>query len=314
LIHAQTRQQWAQKINNNKEGFKRMKDWVKQQGCELGQETLVCLEHTGLYTRQLVHYLLARQAAVWMESSLQIKRSIGLIRGKDDKVDAGRIARYALLHQHQAVMLSLSGITLELLKDLHANRNRLKKALQSLTGTIKELIQVDAASARTLLKVNKDAIKGLEKSLQQVEEKMSQFVSEDAELKRKFDLMTTIKGVGKVLAISLLIYTQGFTRMEDGRKLACYCGVAPFEYRSGTSVARPAGVSKFANQELKRVLHLAAMTSIQHNADLRAYYSRKVGAGKSKMNVLNAVRNKLLHLIVAVVKRGTPFQPELNNI
>jgi transposase len=249
-----------------------------------------------------------------MESSLQIKRSIGLIRGKDDKVDAERIARYALLHPQKAVCLSLAGLTLERLKDLQANRNRLKKALQSLTGTIKELIQVDAASAKTLLKVNKDAINGLEKSLQQVEDKMSEFVSEDAELKRKFDLMTTIKGVGKVLAISLLIYTHGFTKMEDGRKLACYCGVAPFEYRSGTSVLRPTGVSKFANKELKRVLHMAAITSVQYNEELRAYFQKKVAEGKSKMSVINAVRNKLLHQIVAVVKRGTPYEVKLNKI
>lgn len=62
LINVASGQIWAQKTNNNKEGFPRMKAWTKQQGCDLGPETLVCLEHTGLYTRQLVHYLLARQA------------------------------------------------------------------------------------------------------------------------------------------------------------------------------------------------------------------------------------------------------------
>lgn len=39
---------------------------------------------------------------MWLESALQIKRSIGMVRGKDDKVDAQRIARYALLHQQEA--------------------------------------------------------------------------------------------------------------------------------------------------------------------------------------------------------------------
>ncbi|GAB3832330.1 IS110 family transposase [Pontibacter rugosus] len=303
-----------QKFNNNSEGFQRMKAWMKQQGCEAGPDTLCCMEHTGMYTRQLVHYLLARQVHVWLESALQIKRSIGMVRGKDDKVDAQRIARYALLHQQEAQCLSLSGVTLERLKDLQASRSRLIKALKSIKGTIKELLQIDPVSGKTLEQVNRKAIRGLEKSKELVEEKMQQFIAKDGELKRKYDLLTSVKGVGKVLAISLLVYTQGFSKMEDGRKLACYCGVAPFEYRSGTSVMGRTGVSKFANKELKQVLHMAALSSIRNNGEMRSYFERKVGEGKSKMSVLNAVRNKLLHQAVAVIKRGTPYEVRLNII
>lgn len=301
-----------QKVTNNLQGFQKMKAWLKSYGCELESDTIVCMEHTGLYTRKLVHYLMGRQVAVWLESSLQIKRSIGLQRGKDDKIDAQRIAKYALLHQGQANLVSLSSLTLEKLKDLQANRNRLKKALQSIQSTVKEMLSIDAASGKTLERVNKDAIKGLEKSLEQVEQRMSEFIEGDEELKKKYDLVTSIKGVGKVLAITLLVYTQGFTKMEDGRKLACYCGVAPFEYRSGTSILGKTGVSKFANKELKKILYLVSMSSIQYNSELKAYFKRKVEEGKPKMSVLNAVQNKLLHQIVAVVKRGTPYVEKLD--
>jgi transposase len=300
------------KINNNMQGFQKMKTWLKSHGCELEADTLVCLEHTGLYTRRLVHYLLSRQVHVWLESSLQIKRSIGLQRGKDDKIDAQRIAKYALLHSDQANLVNLSGLTLEKLKDLQANRNRLKKALQSIKITIQELLLVDPASGKTLQRVNKEAIKGLEKSLEQVEGKMSEFIEADPQLKQKYDLVTTIKGVGKVLAITLLIYTEGFTKMTDGRKLACYCGVAPFEYRSGTSVLGKTGVSKFANKELKKILYLVSMNSVRYNGELKTYFKRKVEEGKPKMSVLNAIQNKLLHQIVAVVKRGTPYVEKLD--
>ena len=314
LISCSDSRQLCHKLNNNPSGFRRMKAWLKQHGCEAGPETLCCLEHTGLYTRQVVHYLMARDVQVWMESALQIKRSIGMIRGKDDKVDAQRIARYALLHQREAKCVNLSGVTIERLKDLQANRSRLLKALQSIKVTIKELIAVDPVSGKTLEQVNKKAIKGIEKSMEQVEEKMQQFIAKDDQLKQKYDLLTGIKGVGKVLAISLLVYTQGFTRMDDARKLACYCGVAPFEYRSGTSVMGRTGVSKFANKELKHILHMAAINSVRFNEELRLYYERKVGEGKSKMSVINAVRNKLLHQIVTVVKRGTPYELKLKNI
>lgn len=314
LIRCSDRQTLEGKFNNNPSGFRRMKAWLKQHGCQAAADTLCCLEHTGLYTRQLVHYLLAREVRVWMESALQIKRSIGMVRGKDDRVDAQRIARYAMLHQQEARCLTLSGMTLERLKDLQASRSRLLKALQSIKVTIRELMAVDPVSGKTLEQVNRKAIRGIEKSMEEVEEKMQEFIAKDGALKGKYDLLTSVKGVGKVLAVSLLVYTQGFTRMDDGRKLACYCGVAPFEYRSGTSVMGKAGVSKFANKQLKQVLHMAALNSVRYNQEMKAYFDRKVAEGKSKMSVLNAVRNKLLHQIVAVIKRGTPYEIRLDKI
>jgi transposase len=294
------------------QGFQKMKHWLKSLGCELETDTLFCMEHTGVYTRKLVHYLLSRGVAVWLETPLQIKRSIGLVRGKDDKIDSERIARYAFLHQDKAILMNLSGLTIEKLKDLQANRNRLIKALKSIKTVVKEMLSIDSSSGKTLERVNRDAINGLKKSLKQVEEKMSECIEQDQELKKKYDLVTSIKGVGKVLAITLLVYTHGFQRMDDGRKLACYCGVAPFEYKSGSSVHAKPGVSKFANKELKRIPYLVSMNSIQYNRELKAYFERKVEEGKPKMSVLNAVQNKLLHQIVAVVKRGTPYVEKLD--
>lgn len=133
------------KLNNNMQGYQKMKAWLKEHGCEAEADLLVCLEHTGLYTRKLVNYLLGRGVAVWLESTLQIKRSIGLVKGKDDKIDAQRIAKYALLQGDRINLVNLSGLTLEKLKDLQANRNRLKKALKSIKTTIRNLLLVDPA-------------------------------------------------------------------------------------------------------------------------------------------------------------------------
>jgi transposase len=311
LIRNSDGQLFHGKFNNNPSGFKSFKAWCKTHVCECDHQTLCCMEHTGLYTRQFVHYLLSRQVNVWLESSLHIKRSMGLVRGKNDKIDAERIARFAFTHQPDAKTVNLSGLTLEKLKDLNANRNRIMKALQSLRVSSNELKLVDPESGKTIERLNREAVRGLEKSLQLVEEKITHYIQADENLNKQFELVTTIKGVGKVMAMLLLIYTQGFNKIVDGRKLACYSGVAPFEYRSGTSISGRTGVSKFANSELKRVLHMAAISSIQHNQELKEYYKRKVAEGKNKMAVINAVRNKILHRIVAVVKRGTPYQTKI---
>jgi len=87
--------------------------------------------------------------------------------------------------------------------------------------------------------------------------------------------------------------------------------VAPFEYSSGTSIKGRPGTSSFANKVLKYDLHMAAMSAIRHCPELKAYYQRKREEGKDKMKILNAIRNKLLHRIVAVVKRGTPYEERI---
>lgn len=312
LVRNSDGQLFESKFHNNLSGFRHLKRWCKETGCEFDQNTLCCMEHTGLYTRLLVHYLVSREVGVWLESSLQIKKSMGLLRGKSDKIDAQRIARYARLHEQKAETMKIGVLTLEKLKDLQANRRRLMKSLQGLRTSMEELKQFDPATGKEVERINREAIRGLEKSLEKVDEQILTHISQDQELKSKYDLMLTVKGVGKVLAAMLLVYTHGFSRLTDSRKLACYSGVAPFVYESGTSIRGKTGVSKFANNELKKVLHMAAISSVQHNPDLREYFRRKVQEGKNKMSVINAVRNKLLHRIVTVVKRGTPYEISLN--
>lgn len=314
LVRSSDGQIFESKFHNNLSGFRHLKRWCKETGCECDDGTLCCMEHTGLYTRLLVHYLVSRGVGVWLESSLQIKRSMGLLRGKSDKIDAQRIARYAHLHKNNAAVIEIGVLTLEKLKDLQANRRRLMKSLQGLRTSAEELSQFDPSTGKEIQLINREAVRGLEKSLDKVDEQILFIISQDQELKQKYDLMLSVKGVGKVLAAMLLVYTHGFNRLNDSRKLACYSGVAPFVYESGTSIRGKTGVSKFANNELKKVLHMAAISSVQHNPDLKEYFQRKVQEGKNKMSVINAVRNKLLHRVVAVVNRGTPYQVHPKNI
>lgn len=95
---------------------------------------------------------------------------------------------------------------------------------------------------------------------------------------------------------------------NDRRKLACYAGVAPFEYSSGTSVRGKTRVSHIANKDLKKMFHLAALVTIRKNGIMYDYYQRKVAQGKPKMAVINAVRNKLIHIMLACIKNDTIYQ------
>lgn len=252
---------YYQQFENTKTGLRKLQQWLLQQDGFAYTTALFCLEHTGIYTRLLVEFLLLHSAKVWMESALHLKRSIGMIRGKNDKVDSYRIARYAMMNKDGSKLVSPSNATLQLLGDLLANRTRINKAIQSISVSVRELQKVDKRSGAELTKLNKAALEGLRKSKTAIEKRMKELISSDLELKQIFTLATSVKGVGTVLATELLIYTHKFTRMTNVKQLACYCGVAPFTHTSGTSIRGKTRTSNFANMALKKTLHLAAMSS-----------------------------------------------------
>lgn len=302
-------------FENGQKGFKNLENWLRNKDFFSIKKSLFCLEHTGLYTRQLVTFLLQHEANVWMESALHLKRSMGMTRGKNDKVDSYRIARYAMTNADKAQLLKLSSSTLQRLKDLMSNRERISKAYQALNVSIKELTQLDKSMGKELAKLNSYALKGLLKSKEKIEMRMTELICQDPDLKKLYQLITSVKCVGKVLATELLVYTNGFTRMQNTRQLACYCGVAPFEHSSGTSVRGRTGTSNFANMKLKSTLHMAAVSATRYVPDIKQYYERKVAEGKHKMTVINSIRNKLIKRVMAVVKRGTPYEeifPKIN--
>jgi transposase len=126
-------------------------------------------------------------------------------------------------------------------------------------------------------------------------------------LYKNYLLLLSIVGIGLVNAANVILYTRNFTAFKNARMYACYCGVAPFSYRSGTSIHSPAKVSKMANVMLKADLSQAALSAACHDPELRVYYQRKLAEGKHKSAVLNAVKFKLIERMFAVVNRGSAY-------
>jgi transposase len=110
-----------------------------------------------------------------------------------------------------------------------------------------------------------------------------------------------------VLALVAIIKTHNFTRFPNARKFACFCGTAPFEHSSGTSIKKKSRVSHLADKKMKSLLDLSAKSAIQYDKELREYYLKRTEGGKSKMSTINIVRNKILYRMFAVIKRQTPF-------
>lgn len=297
-----------QQFSNDAEGIKKLMSYVKKQKGVTTHNTLYCFEHTGIYGRKLAFTLSEKQWCVWIEMPVSILRSMGLQRGKNDKVDAKRIAIYAMKNNEQAKLWEEPRKEVGTLRQLLTTRERLINSLTSLKVPVKEFKQTGNKDLASIIEKSiKNAVKGLEKDIKKIEQAIIEVITNDDTLTKLYSLITSVIGVGMITAVELICFTNEFKMYTEAKQLACYCGVAPFEHTSGTSVRGKSRVSRMANKSLKTKLHLCAMVAIQYDAELKTYYERKVKEGKNKMLVINAVRNKLVHRITAVVKRQTPF-------
>jgi len=297
-----------QVFKQNAMGFAEFSEWLDYYKIAK-DELLICMEHTGLYTYGLIDFLVAAGFNLWVEMPLRIKRSMGLQRGGDDKAAAIQIALYTYRYKDQVSLWKPEQEIVLELRQLSAQRDRLKLALKQLMIPLQEIADccLDAAIVKVQLKLQAPVIKAIEKSIALIEIQIDNLIAADPAIQATIARVSSIKGVGKQTAIHVFIYTKGFTTFSSGKQLASYCGVVPFTKTSGTSVRFKTQVSPFANKHLKKLLHLCAMAAIQHNEELKQYYNRKVGEGKNKMSVVNAVRNKLVQRIYAVVRDGRNY-------
>lgn len=300
----------SKETSNNPAGLVELEEFISKQGINM-DETLFCMEHTGIYCRLLSQYLIERKYHVWLEMPVQIIRSLGIQRGKNDRIDAKRIAEYACLKKDKAVLWQPPREILLQINDLLTLRDRLIESRKSLKQPIKEFNDAGFKDTAKLIESRCSiTLSALNKEIEQIEKELDKIIRNDSNLKKLYKLATSVPGIGKITALTLLYFTNEFKLYVNANQLACYCGVAPFEHTSGTSVKGRSRVSPFANKRLKKLLHLVAMSTLSSDKQLALYYQRKVGEGKNKMLVINAIRNKILHRLCAVIKRGTPYQLE----
>ena len=151
-------------------------------------------------------------------------------------------------------------------------------------------------------------IEGARKDLASIEARIDELFSKDAQLSRLYELISSVDGVGKCIAGQVIVDTNEFKNIKEGKAYACYSGVAPFEHRSGGSVHLRSRLSHLANKCTKTIFHLAALSAIRMAGDLKAYDERKVAAGRHKMSVMSSMRNKLTLRVFACVRNNRAYQ------
>ncbi|MDD3034238.1 MAG: IS110 family transposase [Bacteroidales bacterium] len=295
------------RVINDIKGFNDLLKWLQKKRIECS-ETIFCMEHTGVYGLEIQSFFERNGIDYCVESPLQIKRSLGLVRGKNDKIDAFRIAWYAYTFRKKIKMSHLPHETITNLHKLLIERKHYVRQIASYKQQVSDLMKYETAQA---VQRKQKVMSHLSEVLSDVESQINAMVTLDTEIRHNYKLLLTVPGIGHINAITTIVNTQNFTSFNNARQYACYIGVAPFEHTSGISINGKTRVSKLGNKQAKVELTQAARSAVVHDPGIKAYFWRKFSEKGSTRDaygvVLNAVKFKLLLRMFAVVKRDSGY-------
>ena len=135
-----------------------------------------------------------------------------------------------------------------------------------------------------------------------------------ASLLKEFDTqLTSIPGVGTVLAATILSEIGDISRFSSADKLLAFAGLDPSVKQSGEFKSNQNRMSKRGSPYLRRAIWLASTVAVQCDPMFGAYYEKKMSEGLHYMNVVGHVSRKMTAVIFAVLRDGQSYQPVLPN-
>jgi transposase len=283
-------------------GFKQLKKWIKSHSKSF-ENVHFCIESTGNYHEEIAEFLQEKGFIVSVINPFQSKSFAcsKLSRTKNDKVDAALLANYCLIHQPKESIKPPEEI--KTLKNYRRNMDKLIATRAEFKTKLQNCKDSNVAH------VLKGTIVSLTESIAQMESLIKDHIEKNVPLKEKTNLLKSIPGIGDKTAYAILSEIH----IEDGKNLnaksqVAHAGLAPREYKSGSSVNGKTRICRTGNAELRKALYMPAMCCIQKNLVLSAFYHRLLSRGKPKMVALVAVMRKLLTICIGVLRNNQPFQ------
>lgn len=298
----------GERFDNTAPGLEVLRGWLKEHGVSFDAHSLMVIENTGVYHRRIWQWCTEVGLPLVIGNAAAIKWSLGIVRGKSDRVDSRRLCAYAYKEREELKPTPLHNAELTALRDLLTARSRLKKQAGSIKVYLQELKGTTTAQLHaTLEAAHTAALAGIKESLKLVEAQIRVSLAASATLLQNYELLVSVPGVGHLTAVYLLCCTHNFTLRPTGKQLASYAGVAPFSHQSGKSIRGRDRVHPMANKELKALLHLGALSAMRNHREFKDYYARKTAEGKHPLSVLNAIKNKLALRAAAVIIKQKPY-------
>lgn len=308
VIEHQKQELKTARFPNDLNGLKSFQKWLKENKVSMNNHTLCVMENTGVYHRLLWQFCSTNNITIHIGNATHMKWSFGIARGKNDVIDSKRICQYAFKHADELKATPALNPVFLKLKDFMTARTKLLEQKNSTKKYLNELKLSNEKSTQKILEQSfKASLEGIKKSILLIEKQIDNIIVSDDKIEQNYNLIITVPGVGKFTALYILCSTNNFATKISGKQLASYAGVVPFEHSSGISIKGGNHVHKMANKELKKLLHMCAITTIKYYPEFRVYFDRKKEEGKNGMSVLNAIKNKIVLRVVAVINNQRPY-------
>lgn len=295
------------KIPNELSGYEQFSSWLSSHQVHI-ENSVICLEATGVYGEALTYWLAAKGYKVAVEPPLKVKRAFSDKAHKNDTADSKKIAEYAYRYFDELKLWQPKANIIEQINVLLMTREQLVQQRTALTNTLttlkKKVVQTPLANS-----IYEKNIERLTQQIKRIEKELKKLIDKDPDFKNLVKYLDSIPGVGLLLAANFLVATNGFKNKMalNHRKMSAYIGICPYQHTSGTSVYKKPRIPNYGPARLRKLLHLAARSVVTHHEQFFLYYHQKLAQGKDRKLVLNNVANKLLKIMCAIARTQNYF-------
>jgi transposase len=291
------------RFDNDATGHKRLIRWLTKSG----RSVQVVLESTGTYSLDVALALQrTRGIAVMVANPRAIKQFTGALmqRSKTDLTAAVALRDFAIRMPFvpwvppAAHVLDVRALARRIAA-LVVERTRERNRLHALQATIEA-----SALVRNDIEVN---VRHLERRIELLSTQALVLISDHPDLQARFELLVSVPGIAAHSAVQLLPELLVLPDSMTVRQWVAHAGLDPRAHQSGSSVDKPARISKVGNAHIRRVLYMPALVAVQHNPHVRAFFDKLVARGKTPLQAYVAVMRKLLHAIYGMFTTQTTF-------
>jgi transposase len=289
-----------QQFANDAAGHVKLLRWVMQRSA--GQLCHFCLESTGAYSQAIALFLAERQQRVSVVNPARTKYA-ALAQGsgnKTDRTDARVIAEYC--RSHHPPLWRMAAPEVQVLRALVRRLHDLQDLSLQEQNRLAQPGLPDAVETSL-----RQSVAFLQQQIAAVQQQIIQHIDSTPSLKADRDLLVSIPAVSQKTAQEILAALPDVRQFDSAESVAAFAGLAPQEYRSGSSVRKRTRLSKQGPPALRKALYWPAIVACRRNPLVKALYERLRDAGKSKMVAIGAAMRKLLMIAYGVLKNRTTF-------
>lgn len=273
-----------------------------------GRRTRVCLEWTGNYSLDVA---LALDQAPGIELMIVNPKAAHnfaqalLKRSKTDNIDSRLLLEFVQRMPFQPWQApSLTRL------QLRATARRIRALTQMSTQEKNRLHSTEFGQQihQPIRQALQAHLKHLKRQIQKLEESATDLVWNDAELRQQMVHLTSIKGIARTSALQILAELCVLPPDMTDRQWVAHAGLDPRHHESGSCVHKTTPISRTGNSHLRAALYMPALTTVQFEPNVRAFYQKLLQRGKKPLQALVAVMRKLLHSIHAMLRQGRDFE------